>query len=118
MQEVQEKLTTELDEKDRLYAEEMAKVKDTIERAKAEFEEKSQAYRDALNRAEEKAKVEADKRAEAEAKPSRILGDSEMRVACECCGKEDIPSNNLSRIDSGQLLCPTCLEAMREVFSR
>jgi hypothetical protein len=33
--------------------------------------------------------------------------------ACECCGTTDIPLVDLRRIDSGQLLCPHCLAALR-----
>jgi hypothetical protein len=33
--------------------------------------------------------------------------------ACECCGTTDIPLADLRRIDSGQLLCPRCLAALR-----
>jgi len=33
--------------------------------------------------------------------------------ACECCGAIDVAMADLRRIDSGQLLCPRCLAALR-----
>ena len=33
--------------------------------------------------------------------------------ACECCGATDVALASLRRIDSGQLLCPRCLAALR-----
>jgi hypothetical protein len=33
--------------------------------------------------------------------------------ACECCAATDVALASLTRIDSGQLLCPRCLAALR-----
>ncbi len=35
-------------------------------------------------------------------------------LECECCGRADVPKENLAKIDSGQLLCPQCLKELRE----
>ncbi len=33
-------------------------------------------------------------------------------ASCECCSKDDLRGDQLVRIDSGQLLCPDCFEAL------
>jgi hypothetical protein len=123
-------------------AEEIAKIRDTIEKARVEFEEKDKAYAEALARAEEKAKAEAEARKEAEAraqaeeylrleaeqragaeeayakaqdeaKLEEVLGDLIVTGTCECCDRKDVPGNELVTIDSGQSLCPDCLRMLR-----
>jgi hypothetical protein len=37
---------------------------------------------------------------------------------CACCGASEVPAIHLKRIDSGQLLCPDCLNALRLDISR
>jgi len=38
----------------------------------------------------------------------------ETRTAvCECCSRNHLPSSDMCRIDSGQLLCPDCLAELR-----
>jgi hypothetical protein len=32
---------------------------------------------------------------------------------CDCCAKEQIPQNLLTKIDSGQVLCSECLAELR-----
>jgi membrane protein involved in colicin uptake len=114
MQEAEARLRAEAEEKEIYYAEEIARVKDRIEKAKAEFKAQSEVYSKALLRAEEKAKVEAEKRVEAEEKLSNILRSLRICSTCECCGRADIPVSDLAKIDSGQLLCPDCFKALRE----
>jgi hypothetical protein len=42
----------------------------------------------------------------------------EPRTAvCECCSRNHLPNRDMSRIDSGQLLCPNCLAEMRRKAS-
>jgi hypothetical protein len=36
-----------------------------------------------------------------------------QNAACDCCGK-DSPSSRLAKIDSGQKICPDCLNEMRQ----
>ena len=42
---------------------------------------------------------------------------STILAMCECCEEDGIRRNTLVKIDSGQLICPTCLEAMRSFKS-
>jgi len=37
---------------------------------------------------------------------------------CECCGTPDVPVSDLQTIDSGQLLCPDCIQALHIDISR
>lgn len=37
---------------------------------------------------------------------------------CECCGAADVPATDLKQIDSGQRLCPDCLNALHSDASR
>jgi hypothetical protein len=36
-----------------------------------------------------------------------------MKGECACCGRKDIAINSLVAIDSGQDLCPQCLDELR-----
>ncbi len=89
------------------------------ERVRAESEKRAQAEErlkvesDKRAAAEEKAMAESQKRAEAEAKLEQALSSARKTAACDCCGKAEIPEDELSRIDSGQLLCSDCLRALR-----
>ena len=40
------------------------------------------------------------------------IKDGAICQTCQCCGKAD-SSENMMRIDSGQLLCPQCLKELR-----
>lgn len=80
---------------------------------RAQAEERLMVESDKRAAAEEKAMAESQKRAEAEAKLEEILSSAGKTAACDCCGKAEIPENELSRIDSGQLLCSDCLRALR-----
>lgn len=109
------------------YASEIAKIRKTIEQAKVELKEKDRAYKEALAEAEENARAEAklrveaeqraeseaQARAEVEARLNEVLDSMDRIGTCECCGKKDVPENDLSKIDSGQQLCPDCLRMMR-----
>ena len=80
---------------------------------RAQAEERAMVESDKRTAAEEKAMAESQKRAEAEAKLEEALSSAKKTAACDCCGKAEIPENELSRIDSGQLLCSDCLSALR-----
>ena len=134
---------------------EIAKIKQTIEKVKIEFEEKDRAYKEALAEAEEKLRDEAQARqeaesraqaeaeahaqaeskareeatlreqaeqragsevqarAEAQAKLNEALESIQRTSTCECCGRKDVPENDLAKIDSGQQLCPDCIKMLR-----
>jgi hypothetical protein len=80
---------------------------------RAQAEERLMVESDKRAAVEEKAMAESQKRAEAEAKLEEALSSARKTAACDCCGKAEIPENELSRIDSGQLLCSDCLRALR-----
>ena len=105
---------------------------ETVERLKAQFLEKVRHFTEIVQNATARAEAEAQARTEAEARLRELteqappqppiqaspatgpqedepLGDQ----SCDCCGEEEIPAAQLHRIDSGQLLCPTCLAALR-----
>ena len=104
-------------EKDKSHADEIAQIKagaaETIARQKAMFAERVDAYTKAVTEAQEKAKAQTEARAQAEAKLAEMLSSTVSTGTCECCGRDDISENDLVRIDSGQLFCPDCLEALR-----
>ena len=35
------------------------------------------------------------------------------KFVCDCCGRNDLSQDQISRIDSGHLFCPDCLAALR-----
>jgi hypothetical protein len=55
---------------------------------------------------------------QSEANLNTMKGVSIITASCECCGEASIEVNHLVRIDSGQLLCPDCLKALREAISK
>ena len=86
----------------------------TIARLKAQFLDKVRHFSEIVENTKAKAQAKAQARAEAEAKLKRITeGAAAPTRPCECCGAPGIPVPKLRRIDSGQLLCPRCLAALR-----
>jgi len=49
----------------------------------------------------------------AELEPHEMILEPVQTGYCQCCNAGDIPIADLTRIDSGQLLCPDCLAALR-----
>lgn len=86
---------------------------------RTEAEERLKAEAQTRTEAEEKAKAYADAIAEAEERAKNGLGPIEIReipaetATCECCGRKNIPGNQLVKIDSGELFCPDCLNKLR-----
>ena len=126
--EVQARARAKAREKAKAMAEEMAKVEaqatqtvakmkagiaEALAKDKAEYEEKLRRSNQALVRAQEQATLESQKRAEAEAKLEDAPSRAKRTGTCDCCGKADVPEDELSRIDSGQSICMDCLSAMR-----
>jgi hypothetical protein len=105
-----------------------AQTDQTIARLKAQFLQKVRDFSQVLETAKAKAEAEAQARAQAEAKlrgasnrPAPVLAEQSCpaeTVACECCGVTGIPISDVHRIDSGQLLCPDCLTALRAEVRR
>jgi len=91
-----------------------AQSSQAIARLKAQFLDKVRNFTEVVESAKTKAQAEARARAEAEAKLKRITEQRTLRTgSCECCGAVDLPVTELRHIDSGQLLCPRCLAALR-----
>ena len=96
-----------------------AQSSQTIARLKAQFLDKVRQYTEIIESAKAKAQAEARTRAQAELKLKQINEQRTLRTgSCECCGAAGLPVMELRRIDSGQLLCPRCLEALRADASR
>lgn len=86
----------------------------TIARLKAQFLDKVRQFSEIVENTKARVQAEAQARAEAEEKLKRITeGAAVPTRPCDCCGAPRIPAANLKRIDSGQLLCPRCLAALR-----
>ena len=79
----------------------------------AEYEDKLRQCNEALAQAQEQASAETERRMQAEAKLEQILGGMKTTATCDCCGKGDVPEDELSAIDSGQRLCADCIALMR-----
>ncbi len=96
-----------------------AQSSQTIARLKAQFLDKVRQYTEIIESAKAKARAEARARAQAELKLKQVTAQTTLCTGpCECCGAAGIPVTELKRIDSGQLLCPRCLEALRTDASR
>ena len=126
--EVEAEARAKAGEKAKSAAEEMAAVKaeadetvarlksgfmDTVANAKARYEAKIRQCDEVVAKAEERAKTEAEARMQAEAKLQEFVGAAKKTGQCECCGKDGVPEEELSTIDSGQRLCPDCLAMLR-----
>lgn len=48
-----------------------------------------------------------------EKKIAEIVEVPNMTLVCGCCGKKNARQGRFMRIDSGQLLCPACLNELR-----
>ncbi len=82
--------------------------------AESEAEEKAKAYDEAIARAKEKLAAEVADREKSKTESRIEIREVPAKTgACECCGKKDVPKDNLSIIDSGQMCCPDCLIALR-----
>ena len=81
--------------------------------AEAEYEEKLRQCNEAIAQAQELANAESERRKQAEAKLEEIVGGMKKTGTCDCCGKADVPEDELSTIDSGHRLCADCFASMR-----
>ncbi len=105
----------------REQAERQAKAESsqTIAKLKAQFLDKVRHFTEITESAKAKAQAEAQARAQAELKLKQVAEQRALRTgSCECCGAAGVPVTKLRRIDSGQFLCPRCLEALRADASR
>lgn len=97
----------------RIKAQEAAKA----QRLKTRFQAETKALTELMESTKAKAKAEAATRAKLEAELNRLRNQVSRRSACECCGRQ-VPEHDLRPIDSGQRLCPTCLDALRKETRR
>ena len=81
--------------------------------AKEQAEATAQGEAELRLAAEQRADAEAQARLEAEAKLNEALESMVRTGTCECCGRNDVPEQDLDTIDSGQLLCSDCIKMMR-----
>jgi hypothetical protein len=89
-------------------------------RLKRHFRQKVKTLADEVTWAEARAKVETTARAKLQAtldgltsaRPPEPKPPARPMTPCECCGR-DVSQDQLQRIDSGQRLCPQCLDELR-----
>jgi len=87
---------------------------DKIEKLKAQFLDKVRHFTELVDTANTKAEKEAKARAELEARLEQVTRDAVPATGvCECCGAAGLSLTDLTQIDSGQALCPTCLAVLR-----
>lgn len=122
-------LRAELEQRARAQSEALAQAEARAQAEatlRAEAEQRAQMETQARAIAEARAQAEAELRSEAEQRANSQAqarmksenrfggGDSAgRRGPCEGCGRQDVPENDLARIDSGQLVCPDCLMLIR-----
>jgi len=114
--EVQAQTRAKAREKAKAVAGVEAETAQTVARLKAkimEYEEELRQCNEAIVQARELANAESERRKQAEAKLEEILGGMKKTGTCDCCGKADIPEDELSTIDSGHRLCADCFASMR-----
>ena len=86
------------------------------QRAKIEAEQKIQS-----DKVKEKAAAETTQKANAaitaaaQVKPQLAEPANIQTGTCECCGKDNVKKTELHRIDSGELFCPTCFQALKTI---
>ncbi|MBL7186189.1 MAG: hypothetical protein ISS70_07665 [Phycisphaerae bacterium] len=88
---------------------------------RAQMEARARAIAEARAQAEAELRSEAEQRANLQAKAgmraeTKFRGQTESTGRtgpCEGCGQQDVPEEDLAKIDSGQLVCPDCLMLIR-----
>ena len=103
----------------RAEAEAKVKVEHAVrtQRLRLHFRERLNALRDVIDSAEARAEAEAAARAKLQSKLNDLRDQSPQAAPCECCGSR-VPADQLQRIDSGQRLCPGCLDMLRQAARR
>jgi hypothetical protein len=104
-----------------LRAESEAKVKAEraarMHRLKLRYHERMNALRDRIGSAEARAEAESAARARLQAALDELRSRTPQTAPCECCGSR-VPDDQLQRIDSGQRLCASCLDMLRQTTRR
>ena len=127
---VEASLRIEAEQAARSHAEGLERVVERVRREtklRIEAEQRAAMEAQARTMAEARLQAETELRAEVEQKavresrvttqPERIpvrIAESNGRTAqCEGCGRDGVPENDLSRIESGQLVCSDCMMVAR-----
>ena len=87
------------------------------QRLRLHYRERMNALRDVIDSAEARAETETAARAKLQAKLNDLQNRTPQVAPCECCGSR-VLDDRLQRIDSGQQLCPSCLEMLRQAAKR
>ncbi len=95
-----------------------AEADQTVAKLKAQFLGKVRDFSQVVETTRTKLEAETQARVEAEAKLQTLTSRAMETTVCECCGAAGIPMASVRRIDSGQLLCPACLAALRAEVKR
>jgi hypothetical protein len=95
-----------------------AEASQAVARLKAQFLEKVRDYAQIVETTKVRLEAETQARAKAEAKLRDLASCAVETTVCDCCGATGIPTTKAQRIDSGQLLCPDCLAALRTEVDR
>jgi hypothetical protein len=95
-----------------------AEGSETVARLKAQFMEKVRDFSHIVETTQARLEAETQARSEAEAKLAALGDQVAATVTCECCETPGIAAGAAKRIDSGQLLCPDCLAALRAEVER
>jgi len=90
----------------------------TIAKLKAQFLQKVRDFSQVVETTRARLEAETQARAEAESRLRTLARPPTETVVCEGCGARGILKDTARRIDSGQWLCPDCLEALRADAAR
>ena len=111
--------------------------KNLIEQTKADFESEINLHKKNIEKlkntleSEGKIRLQAEQKSmslneklavlEKELETAKIQKPTQVELiqtgSCECCGRNDIALNKLNRIDSGQLFCQDCFQALKQSFN-
>jgi hypothetical protein len=87
------------------------------QRLKLHYRERMNALKDVIGSAEARAEAESAARAKLQARLDDLRNQTPQTAPCECCGSR-FPDDQLQRIDSGQRLCVSCLDMLRQAARR
>lgn len=84
-----------------------------IAKLKAKFSQKMRDVSQVVDRLSAGGGSEVRESAQSGATATRPSVGVDETGCCGCCGASDVPTTQLQMIDSGQLLCPTCLSQLK-----
>ena len=86
---------------------------DRVARLKAKFLQKMQDVSQVVDRLSVTGESEVRAKGPSIATATGLAVGADATGCCGCCGASDVPIAQLRAIDSGQLLCPTCLAQLK-----